>query len=252
MVPSELLCCFGIVSPRNWWTGVSVSTPMIGVLPTSLSKVHSAPSFGTLDDLKISHIDSNAVDKVIGLLRDEFGQEGPLTVTHGKIHDYLGMTLDFSVPQKVQIQMYDFIDKMLADLPVDMDGTAQTPAADHLSTVNPTPKPLPEETTIMFHHNVAKLLFLCKQARPDLQTAVAFLSTQVKSPDEDDYKKLTQFMRYLHSTARLPLTLEEDNLQVIKWWINGALLHTPKCGVTLVACCPLARVQCMGIRHDKN
>jgi hypothetical protein len=29
----------------------------------------------------------------------------------------------------------------------------------------------------MFHHNVAKLLFLCKRARPDKQTAVAFLCT---------------------------------------------------------------------------
>ena len=175
-----------------------------------------------IDDLKISHIDSTAVDQVIRLLRDEFGQEGPLTVTGGKVHDYLGMTLDFSVPQKVQIQMYDFIDKMLADLPVDMDGTAWTPAADDLFTVNPTPKPLPEETAIMFHHNVAKLLFLCKHARPDPQTVVAFLCTWVKTPDADDYKKLARVMRYLRVTARLPLTLEADSLQVIKWWINGA------------------------------
>ena len=59
-----------------------------------------------IDDLKISHIDPKAVDQVIGLLHDEFGQEGPLTVTRGKIHDYLGMTLVFSILQKVQIQMY--------------------------------------------------------------------------------------------------------------------------------------------------
>ena len=130
-----------------------------------------------IDDLKISHTDPKAVDQVIELLRDEFGQEGPLTVTRGKIHDYLGMTLDFSIPQKVQIHMYEFIEKMLADLPPDMDGMARTPAADHLFAVNPTPKPLPEETAILFHHNVAKLLFLCKRARPDLQTAVAFLCT---------------------------------------------------------------------------
>ena len=180
-----------------------------------------------IDDLKISHIDSTAVDQVIGLLSEEFGQEGPLTVTRGKVHDYLGMTLDFSIPQKVQIQMYDFIDKMLVDLPIDMDGTTRTPAADHLFTMNPTPKPLPEEMANMFHHNVAKLLFLCKRARPDLQTAVAFLCTQVMTPDEDDYKKLARVMRYLRATARLPLTLEADSLQVIKWWIDGAFATHP-------------------------
>ena len=180
-----------------------------------------------IDDLKILHIDSNAVDAVIILLHNEFGQEGPLTLTCGKIHDYLGMTLDFSTPQKVQIQMYDFINKMLVDLPINMDGTARTPAADHLFTVSPTPKLLPEETAIMFHHNMAKLLFLCKWAKPDLQTAVAFLSTRVKSPDEDDYKKLTRSMHYLRSTARLPLTLEVEHLLVFKWWIDWAFAKHP-------------------------
>ena len=164
---------------------------------------------------------------MISLLRSEFGQEGPLTVTQGQVHNNLGMTLVFTIPQKVQIQMYDFMDKMLEDLLVDMDGTARTPAAEQLFTMNPTPKPLPEDTAIMFHHNVAKLLFLCKMARPDLQTVVAFLSTWVKSPDEDDYKKLTQVMHYLWATAHLPLTLEADNLQVIKWWINGAFATHP-------------------------
>ena len=130
----------------------------------------------------------------ISLLHSEFGREGPLTVTRGQVHDYLGMTLDFTIPQKVQIQMFDFIDKMLEDLPADMDGTARTPAAEHLFNVSPTPKPLPADTVIMFHHNVAKLLFLCKWAWPDLQTAVTFLCTWIKSPDEDDYKKHARVM----------------------------------------------------------
>ena len=114
--------------------------------------------------------------------------------------------------------MYDYIDKMLADLPSDMDGVARTPVAEHLFTVNPTPKQLNEETAMMFHHNIAKLLFLCKQACPDLQMSVVFLSTCVKSPDEDGYKKLAQVMHYLCGMVQLPLTLEAENLQIIKWW----------------------------------
>jgi hypothetical protein len=46
-------------------------------------------------------------------------------------------------------------------------------------------------------HSVAPLLFLCERARPDIQRAVAFLSTRVKDPDEDDFKKLRQGMQYL-------------------------------------------------------
>ena len=113
--------------------------------------------------------------------------------------------------------MFDYIDNMLNDLPEDMCGTVTSPAADHLFTINDTGKKLNCEQSEMFHHNVAKLLFLCKWARPDIQTAVAFLTTCVMAPDEDDYKKLARVMKYLRGTRTMPLTLESDNLQLVKW-----------------------------------
>ena len=77
---------------------------------------------------------------------------------------------------------------MLAELPADMDGIATTPAAEHLFKINETPTYLDEKDAMFFHHNVAKLLFLCKRACLDLQTTVAFLSNHVQHPDRDDYK----------------------------------------------------------------
>lgn len=100
---------------------------------------------------------------------------------------------------------------MLDDVPKDMDGHATTPAAGHLFTVDSEAKPLDEETAHLFYHNTAKLLFLSKRARPDIQTAVAFLTTRVKGPDEDDYKKLGRVMNYLRSTTALNLVLEADD-----------------------------------------
>ena len=175
-----------------------------------------------VDDL-ISHVDKDVVSSVIAHLEQEFGKEAPLTQTRGHVHE-LGMMLDFSVKGKAQIQMYDYIDEMLSKLPNDsmMRGTVTSPAASHLFQVSKGATKLDEEAAQEFHHNVAKLLFLCKRARPDIQTAVAFLTTRVKSPDEDDYKKLGRVMRYLRATARLPLTLEADNLHLVKWWVDGA------------------------------
>ncbi len=49
-----------------------------------------------VDDLKISHIDPKVVDHVIRLLSDRYGKEAPLTVTRGKRHHYLVMTIDFT------------------------------------------------------------------------------------------------------------------------------------------------------------
>jgi hypothetical protein len=52
-----------------------------------------------VDDLKVSHMDKKVVEGVLKLLNSDFGKETPLSVTHGKVHDYLGM--HYTVPGKV-------------------------------------------------------------------------------------------------------------------------------------------------------
>jgi len=181
-----------------------------------------------VDDLKISHLDPDVVTGVINDVSAAFGKDAPITVTRGRVHEYLGMTLDFSEPGKFKVKMIDYVNGMLDSLPDDMSGTAATPAGDHLFEVNnDNPTKLDEETAQLFHHLVAKSLFLCKRARPDLQTAVAFLSTRVKEPDLDDYKKVKRMMEYLRDTRGLYLTLEAEDLHVIKWWIDASFAVHP-------------------------
>jgi hypothetical protein len=63
-----------------------------------------------VDDLKMSHIKADMLEDIVKKLDAKYGSdEAPLTVTHGKIHDYLGMTLDYSVPSKVTFTMHDYI-----------------------------------------------------------------------------------------------------------------------------------------------
>ena len=99
------------------------------------------------------------LEDLITQLKGAFGNDGPLMVHRGKKHDYLGMWLDYSLDGKVQVQMFDYSDNMLADLPDDMRGMVTSPAADHLFTVNDAGKKLTQAQSEMFHHNVAKLLF---------------------------------------------------------------------------------------------
>jgi hypothetical protein len=137
------------------------------------------------------------------------------------------MVIDFSIPGKVMFTMIEYIKDMLRDLPKDMDGIAPTPAASHLFEVDESATKLGEDISIMYHHNTAKLLFLCKRARPDTQPAVAFLSTRVKGPDEDDYKKLARTLKYLRGTLYMPLTLEADDINVIKWYVDASFAVHP-------------------------
>ena len=74
----------------------------------------------------------------------------------------------------------------------------------------------------MFHSYVAKLLFAAKRARPDLQTAIAFLCTRVKSPDTDDWKKLVRVLGYLKDTIFLPLILGSDGTGNMYWYVDAS------------------------------
>ena len=180
-----------------------------------------------VDDLKISHVDREVVNSVIDYLSRRYGKEAPLTINRGKIHCYLGMVLDYSMNGKVQISMHDYVRDLLASLPEDMTGKSTTPAGNHLFAMNPNAERLSSSKSEMFHHYVAKLLFLCKRARPDMQMAVAFLSTRVKGPDQDDIKQLHRAMRYLRFTQHLPLTLEADGSIVPSWWVDASFAtHT--------------------------
>lgn len=172
-----------------------------------------------VDDLKISHVDSEVNESVVKVLSAWYGTETPMTVNRGNIHNYLGMTLDYSTCRKVSMRMDNYFEGMLEEVPDGMSGTASTPAAAHLLKVSDNTDKLSSDDANLFHWTTAKMLFLCKQARPNIQTAVAFLCTRVQVPDVDDYKKLHRVVQYLSGTK---LMLEADDLQALQWWVDAS------------------------------
>ena len=70
-----------------------------------------------VENLKLSHKDPKVIDKIITSLDDEYGKTGKMTVRRGKIHEHLGMTLDFSRPGKFIMDMEQYIDEVMKDLP---------------------------------------------------------------------------------------------------------------------------------------
>ena len=102
-----------------------------------------------------------------------------------------------------------------------MSGEAPSPAANHLFAVDKNQTKVNEKKAQFFHTYVAKTLFLCKRARPNLQTAVAFLCTRVQSCNEDDYKKLTQMLQFLRATKDDFLTLSANSLHNVRWWVDA-------------------------------
>ena len=69
---------------------------------------------------------------------------------------------------------------------------------------------------------MAQLLLTGIRCRKDAQTAIAFLTTRVINPDEDDWKKLRRLLGYLKRTIKLPLILRADGVNVLKWWVDAS------------------------------
>jgi hypothetical protein len=50
-----------------------------------------------VDELKISHNKLSVIDSVLNDLNNKFGtSKKPLAATTGEVHDYLGITIDYS------------------------------------------------------------------------------------------------------------------------------------------------------------
>ena len=136
-----------------------------------------------VDDLKSSHVAKKVNDDFLKWLNKMYGNYGAVKATRGHIHDYLGMTFDYSEEGKVKIDMIDYMKAMIEDFSVKLGPTdiAATEAPVDLFAEGNGPK-LVKPQRDDYHTFVAKALFACKRARPDIHTATTTLCTRVKTP----------------------------------------------------------------------
>ena len=85
-----------------------------------------------VDDLMSSHLDPKVNDKFLRWLNEKYGQHGEVTCTRGKVHDYLGMTIDFRMPGKVAIDMVAYVKEMVNSFPFPLTGKVTSPAGEDL------------------------------------------------------------------------------------------------------------------------
>jgi hypothetical protein len=178
-----------------------------------------------VDDLKASCRSMKQLEKFIQELKEVYKE---ITVHRGQVHDYLGMVMTYDqAKQSVMIDMERYIQESIRDFQEDNPDVkwkiVSTPATDNLfKTRENGVNKLNKKDAGVFHSTVAKLLFIAKRGRPDILLATSFLTTRVKSPDDDDWKKLIRVLSYLRSTINLHLTLHCTNLDKLLWYIDGS------------------------------
>ena len=71
-----------------------------------------------------------------------------------------------------------------------------------------------------FHHATAKLLYVSKRVRIDIDLAISFLCTRVASSTIGDRNKLIQVMPYPKGTKRMKRVMGMNGPGYIQTWID--------------------------------
>ena len=140
------------------------------------------------------------------------------------------MNLDYTIKGELKTTMIPYIKEMIKDFreyDSSPDKKENIPAVEFLFKVDDESRLVDDSRAKVFHTFVTKALFATKRSRPNIHTAVAFLTTCVRGPNEDDCKKLLRLMQYLRNTINMPLTLRSDGNNIVKWWVDGSYAVHP-------------------------
>ena len=85
-----------------------------------------------VDYLTMSNFDPAIISSILADIDAEYGKISKINIMRGKLHKYLGMTIDYSSPGKIIFSMISYIGKMLDCIPKYMKGGSVTPDSQYL------------------------------------------------------------------------------------------------------------------------
>ena len=131
------------------------------------------------------------------------------------------MKLKVDADRKLHIDMRDQVSEILQDFSGNITGSASSPANRSLMNFDEESHLLNTALSDEYHSTVAKLLYLEKRGRPDLEPTVSFLSTRVSKPNHDDWTKLERAMSYLNKTKGDVRVIGCDSIDIIFTWVDA-------------------------------
>ena len=150
-----------------FWGGISKSLEKMGYQRNKyywcvMYKIFKGKQFTILwhvDDLNMSHVDSHIVSSVLVDINTVYGNIKKMTTTRGKIHKYLGMTIDYYSLVKLKLSIVDYIVMILNYIPENMRGGSSTLATYHIFDITEDSTKLPQTYSDLLYHSVAQLFY---------------------------------------------------------------------------------------------
>ena len=176
-----------------------------------------------VDDNVITHKDESVLKDLFNKVCKSFGD---MDLNTGDEHDFLGMKikidrLNKNIEVSMKSQLKETIDLFKTDYG-QLNNRFTSSAAHHLFEVNENGNLLDIKRKEFFHTMTAKLLYIMKRARPDIELTVSFLCTRVRNPNEDDWKKLKRVLGWLESTIDDVRIIGASSLERIFTWIDAS------------------------------
>ena len=104
----------------------------------------------------------------------------------------------------------------------ELEGKVTPLAQYNLFQVNEDAEPLDKNKKEIFHSVTAKILYLVKRARPDLETLVSFLTMRVTKSDVDGWKKLKRGLKFVKNIIKDKKIIVAKTLTDLYTWIEAA------------------------------
>jgi len=170
-------------------------------------------SDGIIISTVVIHVDDGFVTGSSEEILDVFFQQlqthlGDVTIRRGRVHEYLGMVMDFQQKGLVHITIRKMIESIISDWNVST--TRSNPAKPDLFEIDEKSTAVDEELSKKLHRGIAQLLYLATHVRPDILCATIFLTSRVQHLTVQDLNKFMDILKYLNGTVLLGIMLGGD------------------------------------------
>lgn len=172
-----------------------------------------------VDDLHCIFVSEENANEVEEHLERTYGK---INLQKGDDHNFIGMQLSYKDNDTVKVSMDGYVREILCQYGISQSDIARYPANGNLFVTSETSPILSESEQNSFRSRVMKIMYLAIRIRPDLLTALSYLTTRLTKATEEDREKLHQVYCYINHTANLFLTLSADDPLIIKAWVDAS------------------------------
>ena len=175
-----------------------------------------------VDDLLLLTANEEEKEDLVKEIESKYPE---LKKSQDKNFTYRGLEIE-QYKDKIIISQRNYIKQLLQDN--NIIKKSKTPARRNLFDKREEVKLLSKFDQEKYHENLAKIMWISNQTRPELRVATSVLAGRVQNPNIDDQLKLTRLLQYLNETKELGLTFRKGSTK-IKAYADAAHLVHPDC-----------------------